>query len=208
MVDPADIPSVVDPDPAQNFVTWGSCGSSCPDRTRSAGPYAKYSSKVGFQQLFADFGSSVSVRSLTELIAFNTADAARAIPYGQGKLVDIQRREFQAGRARYQADRARDIELAATRGLGAAVAEHNRRPLLFPAQSQWDISNRAGYPAIVVPFGNPTHRHAAVPGRLRCQGDAVRRHLQRRGLQRAAPPRIAYAFEQATHRRVPPPEFP
>jgi amidase len=111
-----------------------------------------------------------------------------------------------ADRARYEADRAKDLRLAGTRGIDAVMEQHRLDAVLFPGVSGWNISARPGYPTVAVPFGfvrvNPTPPWPAgfepprAPFGVSFGGGAC------------SEPRLvalAYAFEQATRRRVPPP---
>ena len=73
------------------------------------------------------------VKSLTELRQFNTANAAQnAIRYRQD-LLDTSDEMNLTRICRLHADRARDIFLADTHGIGEAMAVNNLDALLFPA---------------------------------------------------------------------------
>ena len=62
---------------------------------------------------------------------------------------------------------------------------------------------------MIVPFGFvPNAPTPPFPDGFDAEARAIRHQLHRDGVQRAAADRLAYAFEQATKRRVPPPEFP
>ena len=56
-------------------------------------------------------------------------------------------------KARYEADRARDIALAGDRGFKAAIEDHKLDALLFPGWAISNLASRPGYPEIVVPIG-------------------------------------------------------
>ena len=121
-------------------------------------------------------------------------------------LLDI---DLEADRARYEADRARDIRLTAEEGIDAAMKTHRLDALLFPGSAWANIAARPGYPTVIVPFGvvpnTPTppfpDGFAAMPARY---------GVSFTGTACSEPKLIAlaYAFEQATKRRVPPPLFP
>ena len=80
--------------------------------------------------------------------------------------------------------------------------------LLFPAASGAAIAAKPGYPTVIVPFGTPRTPDAALPRGIRSAAGTVRRQLHRHGLRRPRLIELAYAFEQATRRRVPPPSAP
>ena len=114
IVDPADIPSVIDPDPANNFLKWGSCGGPTDVKGKDLNcSYAlKYGMKRDFNIFLASLGASAPVKTLAELRAFNTAHASRnAIKYGQANLDVSDEMDIDKDKARWEADRARDIRL-------------------------------------------------------------------------------------------------
>ena len=110
-----------------------------------------------------------------------------------------------------QFHRARDIELAGTRGFKAAIEENRVDALMFPG---WNISNlasRPGYPEIVVPLGMlPANAAAANPFPPGFDPKPTPYSAAFVGLACSEPKliEIAYAFEQATKRRVPPSATP
>ena len=87
---------------------------------------------------------------------------------------------------------------------------HQLDALLFPGASGAGIAAKPGYPTVIVPFATGAERaDAAVPGGLR------RRSRHPYGVSftgtACSEPRLielAYAFEQATKRRVPPASAP
>ncbi len=113
----------------------------------------KYGMKRDFNAYLATLGDSAPVKSLTELREFNLANAERgAIRYGQAQLDISDEMDVAADRARYLADRAKDLELARG-GLDAAFAADDLDALLFPRSSGAPIAARAGYPSVMVPAG-------------------------------------------------------
>jgi len=210
IVDPANMPSVLDPDPQKNPTLISICSGTenAKGKDAACSVVLKYGMKRDFNAYLATLGASAPVKSLTELRAFNQAHArANAIRYGQSNLDISDELDLIQDRPRYEADRARDIALAGDRGFKAAIEDHRLDALMFPG---WNISNlaaRPGYPEIVVPLGvvaagaggnnpfpagfdpKPSPYSAAFVG-LACS--------EPRLLE------IAFAFEQATKRRVPP----
>lgn len=195
IVDPADIPSVVDPDPATSLLTNG------------ASTVLNYGMKRDFNAWLSTLGESAPVRTLTELREWNLAHAAAgAIKYGQARLDGADAVDLEADRERYELDRARDIELNATRGIDAALTTHDLDALLFPGSSSAGIAAKPGYPTVMVPFAflestaNPP-MPAGFQLRPRPSGVSFT------GTACSEPRLIelAFAFEQATLRRVSPP---
>ncbi|MDP1571083.1 MAG: amidase family protein [Vicinamibacterales bacterium] len=208
----ADIPSVLDPDPAANFMTWGTCAG--PDNTRGndadCSVVFKYGMKRDFNAYVASLGPTAPVKSLTELREFNLANQHRnAIKYGQAHLDVSDEMDVERDRVRYEADRARDILLGGTRGIAAAIEAHQLDALLFPGSGGAGIAAKPGYPTVIVPYGMqmPTPQPPMPDGfELRPGPFGV----SFTGVACSEPRLIelAYAFEQATKKRVPPPLFP
>jgi len=212
LVDPADIPSVVDPDPAGNFLRWSICsgapGAKASDTSCSI--VFKYGMKRDFNAWLRTLGPSAPVRSLAELRAFNLARTSRGtLKYGQGQLDNSDEMDLEVDRARYEADRAKDLALAATRGIDAVMKTHQLDAILFPSWTGANIVARPGYPTVIVPFGmvrnTPT---PAFPDGFEARPAPF--GVSFAGLACSEPRliEIAYAFEQATKRRIPPPSTP
>ena len=212
IVDPADIPSVLDPDAKKNFLTWNVCSGADNARGRddNCSVVFKYGMKRDFNAWLASLGTSAPLKTLTELRAYNTAHASRGtIKYGQSQLDISDEMDLERDRARYAADRAKDLELAAAHGIDEVMKAQKLDALLFPGSSGAAIAAKPGYPTVIVPFGTvpnaPTppfpQGFDARPGPYGVSFTAMA----------CAEPRLielAYAFEQATRRRVPPPFAP
>jgi amidase len=212
IVDPANLPSVLDPDPQKNATQIPICSGTDNAKGKDAGcsVVLKYGMKRDFNAYLATLGSSAPVKSLTALREFNQARAgANAIRYGQSNLDISDEIDLVQDRARYEADRARDIALGADRGLKAAIDAHRLDALMFPG---WQISNlaaRPGFPEIVVPLGVVSAGGGGRGGNPFPAGFAPKPSPYSAafvGLACSEPRliEIAYAFEQATKRRVAP----
>ncbi len=138
IVDSADIPSVIDPDPATNGLRWSVCSGLDDARGKDAdcSIVFKYGMKRDFNAWLACLGDRAPVKTLTELRLWNVAHQRMgAIKYGQALLDISDEMDVTRDRVRYEADRAKDIELSATRGIDAVMAEHRLDAILFPAGS-------------------------------------------------------------------------
>jgi amidase len=212
LVDPADIPSVVDSNPKANFLTWNTCSGADNARGKDAdcSIVFKYGMKRDFNVWLASLGAAAPVKTLTDLRTFNTTHSSRGtIKYGQSQLDISDEMDVQRDRARYEQDRARDIALAGTQGIDAVMKAHNLDALLFPAASGAAIAAKPGYPTVIVPFA--TVPNAPTPGFP--NGFSARPApygVSFTGMACSEPRLIelAYAFEQATRRRMPPPSAP
>ena len=183
-----------------------------------------YGFKRDLNQYIADHvRHSFPTQSLADVIAFNDAFGPGATKYGQDLALFSQMFDTSPGSAdtiRYQSDRAQDI--VNSRGAIHAVLDgpdgipgtaDDYDALLFSGNNGAGTPAKAGYPSIVVPGGffDPAAglppAQAYPPGFDPKPGPA--------GVTFSAgafsEPRLialAYAFELATHYRVPPPSVP
>ena len=112
-------------------------------------------------------------------------------------------------RGRYEADRARDLRLAGELGIDAAMAQHRLDALLFPGGSGADVAAIPGYPTVIVPFGMvPNAPRLAFPPGFDAKPSPFGVSFTARACSEPRLIALAYAFEQATQRRVPPPGAP
>jgi amidase len=212
VVDPANIPSVVDADPQRNFLDWPVCAGPDQGKAGDAGCSVtyKYGMKRDFTRWLARLGPAAPLPSLTALREWNQAHvAAGAIKYGQSNLDNADAMDLDADRARYLADRRKDLELTATHGIDEVMRAARLDALLFPAQNGAGIVARAGYPSVIVPFGEVPN-DATVPFPPGFDAKPAPFGVTFSGTACSEPTLIglAYAFEQATRRRVAPSLFP
>lgn len=197
IVDPADIPSVVDPDPESNLLTAG--GSSV----------LSYGMKRDFNAWLETLGESAPVRTLTELREWNLAHReAGAMKYGQARLDGADELDLEEARAEYEADRARDLRLNGEHGIDEVTNELELDALLFPGSGSAGIAARPGYPTVIVPFALvDTDPDPPLPEGFDLQPRPFGVSFTGTACTEPRLLELAYAFEQATMRRVPPPLF-
>ncbi len=220
----ADIPSVVDPDPKNNFLLWGNACDNGP-RDPNCSSVLWYGMKRDFNAWLASLGPAAPVKTLAELRAFNTAHSNRnAIKYAQVNLDNSDLLDIEKDKAKWQADREKDIRLAATHGIDEVMKAQKLDALLFPGASGAGIAAKPGYPTVIVPFslfvpqpggpgGPPPAGGAAPPANPYPAGFALAPApygVSFTGMACSEPRLIelAYAFEQASKKRVPPPSAP
>lgn len=215
IVDPADIPSVVDTVAASNFLNWGVCGGldNAKGRDAACSIAFKYAMKRDFNSWLNSLGAAAPVTSLAGLRAWNIAhQRAGAIKYGQANLDVSDEMDLQADRARYEADRRKDILLSAANGIDAALKAHRLDALLFPSVSSANIGARPGYPTVTVPFGfvpvNPGTGANAFPAGFEPKQTPYNVSFTGTACSEPKLIELGYAFEQATKKRIPPPLFP
>jgi amidase len=219
IVDPADIPSVVAAEAARNFLLWPVCSGldNAKGKDAECSVAFKYGLKRDFNAWLGSLGASAPVKTLSELRQWNVArQKLGAIKYGQALLDISDEMDVQLDRARYQSDREKDVRLSAAEGIDAVMKEHTLDALLFPGPSGAAIAARPGYPTVIVPFGLVPNKPApgASPPPAPFPGGFDPKPspygVSFTGLACSEPRllELAYAFEQATRRRVAPPSTP
>jgi amidase len=212
VVDPAEIPSVVDPDPAANFLAWPVCSGADNAKGKDAGcsTVFKYGMKRDFNAWLASLGARAPVKTLTELREWNTAHRdAGTVKYGQQNLDVSDEMDLEADRARYEADRRKDLFVAATHGIDEVMTRYTLDALLFPGSSGAALAARPGYPTVIVPFAMvPNAPMPALPLGFDARPSPFGVSFAGRACSEPRLIALAYAFEQATRRRVRPPLFP
>lgn len=214
----ADIPSVVDQDPRNNFLLWGGGCSNGPRDPNCASPLW-YGMKRDFNAWLASLGDRAPVKTLAALRAFNTAHANRnAIKYAQANLDRSDELDLQKDRDKWQRDRDNDIRLAATHGIDEVMKAQQLDALLFPGASGAGIAAKPGYPTVIVPFGlfvpqppppgGPGPAPAPYPEGFTLAPAPYGVSFTGMACSEPRLIELAYAFEQATKKRVPPPNMP
>src|SRR5579862_688072 len=212
VVDPADIPSIVSTDSQRNILKWNTCSGleNAKGKDADCSVVFKYGMKRDFNKWLESLGAAAPVKSLTELRMFNLAHAkAGAIKFGQSQLDTSDEMDLEADRARYEADRAKDIRLAGEEGIDAALKKYNLDALIFPGQSGAAIAAKAGYPTVIVPFGTvPNAPTVPFPPGFAARPAPLGVSFTGTACSEPRLIELAYSFERATKRRVPPPSFP
>jgi amidase len=206
VIDPANIPSTIDPDPQRNVDRWNICSGTGNSKGNDANcsVVLKYGMKRDFNHWLATLEPSAPVKSLAELRQWNLKhEKAGAIKYGQSNLDISDEMDVEADRARYEADRAKDIELAGTHGIDEVMKANQLDALLFPGSNGSGISARPGYPTIIVPFAMVPNA-GAFPDGFDLKPSPFGVSFAGMACSEPRLIELGYAFEQATKRRVPP----
>jgi amidase len=212
VVDPANIPSVVDPDPKNNFLRWGQCSgvNNARGKDEDCSVVLKYGMKRDFNKWLATLGPAAPLKSLSELIAWNKAhEKAGAIKYGQSQLDISDEMDVEKDKARYEADRAKDVKLGGTHGIDEIMKAQRLDAILFPGASGAAIAAKPGYPTVIVPYALvPNSPTPPFPDGFNAKPAPF--GVSFTGMACSEPKLIelAYAFEQATKKRVAPPNLP
>jgi amidase len=214
VVDPADVPSYVATDAQKNFPLWDFCSGAEHAKGKDAGCSVnfKYGMKRDFNAWLRSLGPSAPVTSLTALREWNTAHAkAGAIKFGQSRLDISDEMDLAADKARNAADDRKDMELSRTTGIDGALKANRLDAIFTPGGAGAGLAARAGYPIIVVPFAlvpNTPNSNAPYPAGFEAKPAPFGVGFTGTACSEPRLIELAYAFEQATKKRVPPPATP
>ncbi|HSP13367.1 MAG TPA: amidase family protein [Thermoanaerobaculia bacterium] len=210
IVDPADIPSVVDKDPKRNLLLFGVCTDMDEVKEGKCSVDLAYGMERDFNKWLTSLGPAAPVKTLSELREWNRKHQKMgALKYGQSLLDISDAMDPAFFRARYEADRAKDIELTATHGIDEVMKAQNLDAILFPGPFAANIGARPGYPTVIVPFGTvPNAPTPAFPEKFNAKPSPFGVSFTGTACSEPTLIKLAYAFEQATRKRVPPPDFP
>jgi amidase len=212
IVDPANIPSVIDQDPKNNFLRWSTCSGANAGKGKDedCSIVFKYGMKRDFNAWLKSLGAAAPLKSLTELREFNTKHAnAGAIKYGQSLLDISDEMDVEKDKARYEADRAKDLRLSAAHGIDEVMKAERLDALLFPGGGGAGIAAKPGYPTVIVPFALlPNAPTPPFPPGFNAKPGPF--GVSFTGMACSEPKllELAYSFEQATKKRVPPSAVP
>ncbi len=135
--------------------------------------------------------------------------AAGTLKYGQSNLDISDEMDVERDRARYDADRAKDLLLAGTHGIDEVMAAERLDAVLFPGASGAAIAARVGYPTVIVPFGMvPNAPTPPFPAGFNAKPAPFGVSFTGRACSEPRLIELAYAFERFTRKRVPPPGTP
>ena len=210
IVDPADIPSVVDTDPKNNILLWGICSDLDEVKKRECSIDFAYGMERDFNLWLASLGDKAPVKTLADLRKWNRDhQKLGTIKYGQSLLDVSNAMDLEVFKTRYESDRARDLQLTASHGIDELMRARKLDALLFPASLGASIAARPGYPTVMVPFALiPNAPTPAFPAEFKANPAPYGVSFTGMACSEPVLLRLAYAFEQATKRRIPPPLFP
>ena len=166
--------------------------------------------KRDYNAWLTSLGPSAPVKTLKEHREWNLAHAkAGAIKYQQSRFDISDEIDLVADKARLDADDAKDRRLSRDQGIDGVLKAHQLDAFITPGGSGARIAATAGYPIIAVPFGMvPNAPQQPFPAGFDAKPAPYGVGFV--GAQCSEPKliEIAYAFEQATKKRVPPASAP
>jgi amidase len=162
-----------------------------------------YELKHDLDLYLRDWATGTDMRSLADIVAFNAANAGRTLRFGQDIFLAAAATRGDLSELEYVSARQMDLRAARILGLDAYMDRHQLDAVLFPGTAGAAIAAKAGYPSVQVPAGfvagirdkeTPEYPYGATfAGRAWSEPTLLR---------------LAYAFEQATQARRPPPGLP
>jgi amidase len=212
VVDPADVPSFAAKEPKDNFAAWDFCAGAdqAKGKDETCSVNFKYGMKRDFNIWLKSLGAGAPVKSLTELREWNRAHAkAGAIKFGQSRFDISDEMDLAADNARNAVDDRKDMQLSRTSGIDGVLTTNRLDAILTPGGSGAGLAARSGYPIIVVPFGMvPNAPTPPLPAGFDAKPAPFGVGFTGAACSEPKLLEIAYAFEQATKKRVSPPSMP
>src|ERR1700720_1429302 len=112
-----------------------------------------YELKHDLNLYLRDWATGTDMRSLADIVAFNAANAGRALRFGQDIFVAAAATRGDLSELEYLSARQMDLRAARTLGLDAYMDRHQLDAVLFPGTTGAPIAAKAGYPSVQVPAG-------------------------------------------------------
>jgi amidase len=162
-----------------------------------------YEMKHDLNLYLRDWATNTSIRSVADVIAFNRDHADKALRFGQDLFLAINATKGDLSEPEYHAARAVDLRASRAQGLDAYMDRHRLDAVLFPGSTGAGIAAKAGYPSVQVPAGFT----AGINGK-ETPDYPLGATFAGRAWSEATLLRLAYAFEQASLARRPPPDLP
>ncbi|PMC40322.1 amidase [Bacillus sp. UMB0899] len=134
----------------------------------------------------------VGVHSLTDVIKANEKLGEKALKYGQQVFLDADATSGNLTDPQYIESLEKDDYLSKTKGIDAAMKEHELDAIVFPNNIGAMIPAKAGYPSITVPAG------------YTLEGEPVGITFTAKAYMEPILIEIAYSYEQGTKHRVSP----
>jgi len=159
-----------------------------------------YELKRDLNLYLKDWATHTSIKTIADIVAFNEANAAKALRFGQDLFLAANITKGDLSEREYKSARAMDLLAAKTRGMDAYMNQHKLDAVLFAGNTGATIAAKAGYPSVMVPggfvSGTVDKDTPDYPLGVTFAGRAWSEHKLLR---------LGYAFEQASHMRRPPP---
>lgn len=162
-----------------------------------------YELKYGLNLYLRDWAANTDIKTMADIIAFNTANAKEALRFGQDLFLASDLTKGDLSEREYKSARAMDLLAARTHGMDAYMNRNKLDAVLFPGATGAAIAAKAGYPSVMVPAGFVSGADGKdtpdYPLGVSFAGRAWSEHKLLR---------LAHAYEQASQMRKAPPGLP
>jgi amidase len=111
-------------------------------------------------------------------------------------------------KAKYESDRSRALEMGGANGIDAALTTHKLDAIIYMGSRGAGIGDRIGHPSITVPFAMVANPGPPLPDGFEAKPMPMGVMFTGTACTEPRLIELAYAFEQATKRRQPPPNMP
>jgi amidase len=159
-----------------------------------------YELKRDLNLYLKDWATNTRIKTIADIIAFNEANAGKALRFGQDLFLAANITKGDLSEREYKSARAMDLLAAKTRGMDAYMNQHKLDAVLFAGSVGASIAAKAGYPSVMVSGGFISGFDGKDTPEYPLGMTFARRAWSEHKLLR-----LAYAFEQASNIRRPPP---
>ncbi|WP_202079838.1 amidase family protein [Caldalkalibacillus salinus] len=151
-----------------------------------------YEFKSALNHYLSQLPPHLPVHSLQDVIKYNLAHAEVALKYGQSMLLKSEETSGSLTEQAYLHSRLRDIQASQTEGIDATLKKDALDAILYPSFYGCALAAKAGYPSVTVPAGYTS------------EGEPFGITFTSSAFEEPTLLKLAYAYEQATLKRVPP----
>ncbi|MBI2738644.1 MAG: amidase [Rhodospirillales bacterium] len=162
-----------------------------------------YELKRDLNLYLRDWAIGTKIRTMADIVAFNARNAKKALRFGQDLFLAAEATRGDLSELEYRSARAMDLLAAKERGLDAYMSRHKLDAIVFPGASGCAIAAKPGYPSVQVPAG-----FTSGVGDRKTPNFPLGLTFTGRAWSEATLLRLAYAYEQASTMRRPPPGLP
>ena len=159
-----------------------------------------YELKRDLNLYLKDWATNTRIKTIADIVAFNEANADKTLRFGQDLFLAANITKGDLSELEYKSARAMDLLAAKARGMDAYMNQHKLDAVLFAGSAGAAIAAKAGYPSVMVPggfiSGSDGKDTPDYPLGVAFAGRAWSEHKLLR---------LAYAYEQASNMRKPPP---
>src|SRR5215813_9562107 len=109
-----------------------------------------YELKHDLNAYLRDWATGTKIKTMADVIAFNQANAEKALRFGQDLFLAAQETRGDLSELEYRSARAMDLKAAKERGLDAYMSQHKLDAVVFSGNSGASIAAKPGYPSVLV----------------------------------------------------------